>query len=119
MKTCKLCNKTIQDNWIYCNDKLCNRLRHREYYMAHKPIHYKYSGETLPILNWSCDCFGGLGFIIPLSFTKCVACKARQKKGYRQPRYHKLFNPNIHAVTLASFFEEKEKASIKAIEKVL
>jgi len=78
--------------------------------------HRVYTHSDVEVKNWICNC--KQGFIIPLSFTKCVKCKGRQHKGWKQPRYHKLFNPNIHAVTLAHFFESKKKDSIKAVESV-
>jgi len=117
MKTCKLCNKTMQDNWTYCNDIRCKRLKDRIMYLKLKSEgkipHHLYAHTDIEVKMWVCDCKEG--FFIPIEFTKCVACKARQRPGTVHPRFHKLFNPNIHAIPLSRFFEEKEKASIKAI----
>lgn len=60
--------------------------------------------------HWSCNCFNGLGYIIPARFTQCEDCKAIQKpKGlsfihkFLVPT--KLFNPLLDQIDVNNYID--------------
>ena len=66
---------------------------------------------------WVCNCFNGLGFIIPDTFSMCSQCKSKQKFHSKREHFFRLFTPRIHAITLSHYFGVYEKANNRAIEK--
>lgn len=111
MKLCKSCHKSLEVNsWKYCERKECKDLRRfkerQKYHKNRKHLPFK---SDVIVKNWACDC--EKGYVIPLEFTKCIGCGKVQKKELNQS-YHKIFDPEIDALTLGAFFAKNKKENI-------
>jgi len=98
MKTCKHCRKKLlRQHAVFCIS--CKKYANKFYYKKRKklglvPKHISQKVDR-KYTRWACNCFDGLGHIIPVEYYKCAKCKTLQYcSSHTNFITDKVFNPD-------------------------